>query len=441
MKRNRKKERQIFDEYLETSLELLNKKEISSDNIREIAEELGFSGEDLTRIEEAVEKLKKRGASYLQNGYYDGAIQDFTKAAALNPFDVEIKTSLAESYYRRGRDDKSPSDFANAESWAEDAIRIDPSSQPGYQVLHNIKRHREKRKKNIISAVAAAGAAGIILLFFLLFFPILSSSVPERSPITPVQPVSSNEISIAGTQPRGKIPKQQIPVRLSETVNDSYELFVQSSVLNEYNNSYSYELTGEIKNDTTVITALMIKATAYDSEGRALFIIYQNLLRSSEPSIFPGDILPVYLLKYEQGKKAPEVDTIVLSFQLTEGYAFSGPPLDYPEIPIAWEPNQPPGMDLRFTVRNSKIASLNPPSHFLVLGIENTGSLPIDNLRIKLEHRNKNGELIASSLHYCVVSTDPNLRPGTRFPKFFTGKLPKGTTEITSVSASVIEID
>lgn len=441
MRRKRKKERQIFDEYLETSLELLNIEDISKDNIREIAEELGFSGEDLTRIEEAVEKLKKRGKSYLQNGYYDGAIQDFTKAAALSPFDVDIKNSLAESYYRRGRDDKSSSDFANAESWAEEAIRSDPSSKQGYQVLHNIKRHREKRKKQFITAAAAAGSAGVLLLFFLLFFPMLRLAVPERQLKPPVQPVST-EITEAGrSEPAEKAPKQQIPVRLSKTVNDNYDLFVQSSVLNEYNNSYSYELAGEITNDNTVITALMIKATGYDRDGRALFIIYQNLLSSSDPSIFPGDFLPVYILKYEQGQKAPEVDNIELSFQLTEGYAFSGPSLDFPEIPVTWEPSKPPGIDLRVTMRNSRIASLNPPSHFLVLGFENTGTRPIDNLRIKLEHRNKDGNLVASSLHYCIVSTDPNFRPGTRFPKFFTGKLPQGTEEIAGVTAAVIEVD
>ncbi len=197
-------------------------------------------------------------------------------------------------------------------------------------------------------------------------------------------------------------------------------------------------MTAEIENKESVLTALMVKAAAYDSTGRAVFIVYKNLLAANNPPVYPGDYLPLYILKYDE-KKAPDVDTIEISFQLAEGYKYLGPSLVFPEIETNWETAKPPGIDISLTRRESRIAELNPPSHFLVLAVKNTGTRPIDNLRIRIDHHDAKGEILTSALHYLVLSSGPRLRPGKQFPEFFADRLPQGTKSVASVSATVIE--
>ncbi len=439
MKRKRKKERKILDEYLEASLGLLDKDAISTDDIKEIAQELGFSGSDLSKINEAVEKLRERGEASLKNEYYDGAIQDLTTAAALRPFDGKLKSILAECYFRRGKEDRSGSDFSHARTWAEEAIRIDPSCRHAYQILHSLKRYRQRRKKRLMQLGVSSAVIMIAAVLFLVFLALRKTGSISTSP--PAEVIDS--VAPAGNTKENtssRAMRRQIAVSLSETVDPAYALYSQSSILSAYKDAYSYELTAEIENGESVLTALMVKATAYDSKGKAVFIVYKDVLTTNDPPIYPGDHIPFYILKYEK-ESVPEVENIEISFQLTEGYAYTGPSIDFPEIPLEWEMEKPAGIDISLTQRESSIAKLNPPSHFLVLAVENTGIRPIDNLRIRIDRYSAEGSLLTSALHYLVISSGPQLRPGKRFPEFFADRLPKGIKKIDNVSVSVVETE
>jgi tetratricopeptide (TPR) repeat protein len=438
MKRKRKMERKILEEYLEASLRLLDKDALSRNDITAIAAELGFSRSDLSKIDEAVEKLRERGEASLKNEYYDGAIQDLTTAAALSPFDGKLKSILAECYFRRGKEDHSGSDFSYARTWAEEAIRIDPSCRHAYQILHSLKRYRQRRKKRIIQLGIISSV--IVILSILLLAILILSKTDSISASPPAEVVDSAAASVKPNENTGsRSMRKKISVSLSETVDPAYSLYSQSSIISTYKDAYSYELTAEIENGESVLTALMVKATAYDAQGKALFIVYKDVLTTNDPPIYPGDHIPFYILKYEK-EDVPEVENIEISFQLAEGHAYTGPSIDFPEIPIEWEVRKPAGIDISLTERKSSIAKLNPPSHFLVLAVENTGSRPIDHLKIRIDRYNAQGSLLTSALHYLVISSGPQLRPGRRFPEFFADRLPRGTEKIASVSASVIEV-
>lgn len=138
-------------------------------DLEEAARDLGLSDADLQRIEAAAAAHKQRGERFLDRQLWGEAVDAFSQATTLRPFDATLMHALARAYLGRWRATGAPADREAADRYAHRTLELDPDHTASYEVLQELKRQRVSSAVPSASKVRLSMALlmGAILLILL----------------------------------------------------------------------------------------------------------------------------------------------------------------------------------------------------------------------------------------------------------------------------------
>ena len=423
---------QILQDYIARLLAMQDERQewLGEHDLNAVARDLGLSDEDLARLDAVIEGHRQRGKNFGRHGAWDEAISEFRQAAVLDPFDVPLLYELAVAHASRWEDAKDPEDQADAERYARRCIELDPGHQPSYELLTTLKKplvptpaaSRQRLLISIAAAVVLIAALGVALAFFSLqnTFP------PNASPTSNPAPAPNPSPPTTDAPPASEV---AIPVRLLAD-GQALRLDVQRSLLNRYDDAFSYTLHATLHNEADELHRLRLKMTLLDADGTALQTKYFDGLADHKPYLRPGDTAPVSELIYEK-QPPPDLQNVELSVDIIEretAAANYGTPTP---VPLTWEFTQPAHLDVAVFERESRISDgLREPLHFLTLAVRNNGTRPVQHLRLKVTWFDAEDNVLASELTYAVASSGPAMRAGETWVARAIGTLPADDTPL-----------
>ncbi|MDB5032910.1 MAG: hypothetical protein JWQ98_151 [Chlorobi bacterium] len=177
--------------YIERITALQNERNsaLSMSDLQSVARELGMSDDDLAAAEREAVNHRTRGMGLMRQGLWDNAVSELSASVGLHPSDVESLHGLAAAYAGRYREKADEGDRAQAESYAQQALAIDPNHAATFSLLGDLKKSSQgeptrispvARKRLTIVAVAVIVVA--LVLIFLLVLGANSNTTPAPMP-------------------------------------------------------------------------------------------------------------------------------------------------------------------------------------------------------------------------------------------------------------------
>lgn len=129
--------------------------QLSVDEMRATALELGISDAELAAADQEAEKRIERGRGFLRHGRLMDALKDLTEAAALRPQDVDTLHLLARAHLDAFRRTRKEPHRAQAEQLARFCLELAPDHDASYTLLNNLDTLADRRTLAVIVAVSA----------------------------------------------------------------------------------------------------------------------------------------------------------------------------------------------------------------------------------------------------------------------------------------------
>ena len=109
-------------------------------DLKTAAQDLGLSDDDLERLAATTEAHRTRGRSFSERGLWDEAVEEYSQAATLNPFDAEATHELTQAYLGRWQTTGEALDHDAAERYAHRTLQLDPEHAASYEIIKELKR-------------------------------------------------------------------------------------------------------------------------------------------------------------------------------------------------------------------------------------------------------------------------------------------------------------
>lgn len=113
---------------------------LDAEELRQIAEELGMSEDDLKYLQKKIQDYIARGKGYSRYEDWDSAIDEFQQALILSPNDLEALYGLANAYKHRWllRGDKEA--LHKAKQYVKQALNVSPTHDPSFRLASELNR-------------------------------------------------------------------------------------------------------------------------------------------------------------------------------------------------------------------------------------------------------------------------------------------------------------
>lgn len=172
--------------------------ELTQEQLRQIAEEIGMSSDDLAYVQQQTQDHVNRGTGFLRHRNWSGAIQELMEGATLAPSNMTIMLSLAEAHFGRWGEEGEGNDRERARYYAERVLRTNSTSDRALAIVSAIDRNQRPgrgappaaAKRSLTIALAMGLVVAAIGVFFALGGEKRESPAPMPEPIPePEQPI------------------------------------------------------------------------------------------------------------------------------------------------------------------------------------------------------------------------------------------------------------
>ena len=170
----------ILQDYLVRLMTMQDQRQdwLEEADLKTAAQDLGLSDADLERLAAATEAHRTRGRSFTERGLWDEAVEAYSQAATLNPFDADAAHELARAYLGRWHVSGDEADHAAAERYTHRTLQLAPEHSASYEVLQELKRRPVRtggptRAEMNLSKTLVVGTVVVLVVLALLVLFIL----------------------------------------------------------------------------------------------------------------------------------------------------------------------------------------------------------------------------------------------------------------------------
>ena len=127
--------------YMERALALRpqNQDELSPEELREVALELGLTEADLARAEAEGAEHAQRGEGFVRHGRFADAIREYREALILRPGHLDTMSALAWAHRRHWAASGDRESRASAEALARRCLDLDPRHDRSIKLLNELE--------------------------------------------------------------------------------------------------------------------------------------------------------------------------------------------------------------------------------------------------------------------------------------------------------------
>lgn len=364
-----------MNEMLKTYIERVEKlrqedqTKITSADLEDIARQVGLTDKDFAAVDRHVEAARERASGFAEHGLWDDAIAEYEDALAFVPTQVEVLLEAASAYLGRARATGSSSDRERALQHARECLRIDPTFDPAFKVLAELRALEDgselvvtdqaqtsgSRSTLIISAVAgltvlAVGGLMVPLAYF-ADAPDSAPSieVPVKSPDRSRPPTSDGQPDLSGDHEfrTGEVEGVAL-IPVDSPQGRGLVLHAPKSAHKVYPEKSFYELHAVLQNvGSREFDEVKAELTFVGRKNAPLKTYMANLVRSHQATLRPGDRLP-FSVTIEAPREFEELRIKVVEAQArkAEPYAQETP------VELLWAARQPDTIDLHIAERS-----------------------------------------------------------------------------------------
>lgn len=221
MKESEDKIRKFIDKISEIQ-NLNEEKGLSEQDLKEIAFEMGMTGEEWRKVEKTFNDYLTRGKGFLKYRNWDDALYELQQASALYPDHVDVLYHLALAYEGRWLGKRDKDDRNKAEECAKKCIQINPAHQGALKLISSLKRRQRPVNKTRILIGGIVLVLAVFAVRALLYF---------MQQGTPKAPDSSNTSTSTSTSATLTLNKMLLPYivcinRHSKRIYQSYNRYL-----------------------------------------------------------------------------------------------------------------------------------------------------------------------------------------------------------------------
>lgn len=402
-----------LESYLRKLLEIQENERLEIEDLKAIAMNMGMDEADWQAVREALEDHLTRGQGHLDHQQWTDAIDEFTEARAIDPYDTSACYGLAQAYHGRWQETGEKEDRKLAGDFARATLDLDPGHLPSFELLSALKTAPASPAKNREAKIVILLIGGILLIVFLAWMRIpfqspvtMSESAPIPAPASPDVPPSANQLE-AGS----------IPIRLLiDDRSRGMNLQPVLSTLSYYptQQSFGYKLRALISEPESALTQLSLRMEMIDQDGQVVQSKTSELLSTLKPASRPGDQFPLAWDYFEKDvAQAPALSEIRLTVTQAEKY---GAESSYPTdrlLPLSSK--SLPGVSLEITERSSQLTKATFKKGSFQKGawaFRNTGKLPLNTLKLRIDWLGEADQVLSSKDFFVVSVAQPPLAPG-----------------------------
>jgi len=382
----------------------------TTDELREIASEMGMSGHEFDEMLGDAAAHRQRGETLFGHGRIEDAREAFQMAADLVPSDVEALHGLARCFYSIGMRDRHNEALQTARGYAHAVLRLAPMHDGAAQLLNAID--------SAISAIApqrSGGSRGFVLAGIVAAL-VLAGGVVGYITLSPqtfesAAPWSGNATA---SGPLYEVGDRQMPVDFDMGPAESgLHLDIRESVLSVYDDSAWANVRGYLVNDSTLeLFEVTGQARVVSEDGTGMGTRPVRFVESDGPSLRPGESVPFYALL----EVNPEAERWAVSLDTVNGGEapdkYDPAPVITPRFEV--EPRSGMGVEIRERHLAYSANQFNERGGWLrgELRFINSGTRDIETLRVRVDGLGMRGEVIESSTRYVVSTSGPRMSPG-----------------------------
>lgn len=408
--------------YIEKVLELTHRRDGQPDDapspgdLEAVAKELGLSGADRKRLEQAAADALARGLGFLEHGRPRDAVEELETAAALRPHDVETLHALAAARGALSIETGSAEEDAAARALVRRTLALDPRHKPSFELLNRLDA--AKKRGPSVGPGRPAGSSkriGKIAAVLVVLGVIVVALMLVRRPPAPANAsdgsASADEAEAPATEPGDTPPERLFPVSAppsmavagdgridaTYTLDESFDgkgvgLDVKAAWFNRYPERTYYNAWLLLKNDTgSVVSELKAKTEYLDASGKVLAAQNHFPVISIAEPLQPGDTVPVRVIK----EVAPEV--VAARMHLEKLTTREVAPREAAKaVELEWPVAKPADVDVEVRERWVELSENTLKGgfwHKIVLELHNKSAKPLRALNINVQRFDGGGQL------------------------------------------------
>ncbi|MEL6674530.1 MAG: hypothetical protein AAFR61_20135 [Bacteroidota bacterium] len=430
---------EIIKAYIERLLAL--KDELKEQDLRPLAQELGFSDPDWQHLQEEVQDHVQRGSGFLRYDNWKDAMKEFTHALELNPFHETALKGLMDANHLAWRQTQHPLYLETSLGFARKLLQENPGHDTALRLISEHQKtplsppppvskpilkptdkptpadHSSQKLKNELVTTGAIILGLVLFLGFIIIFISLESNEAPSSPQDAYSSANgleatssswedsrsvsasagvneSGEISVSvdmnmtsqadwvEEEPGGFWAKTAVNFSLSPSpLAKQTEFKIKEAGYNNYEESFVFGLRGEMKTAAILSTGMKVNLKGYSIHNQLLF--NHNMLYF--PELASEEIVPVeinFTKNYPLRRSVAQV--IVTATEVPEGE--SGFEVSN-AIGLSWNDWTEPGLDIGIQQMHiTEVASPSgTPQIETTWKLTNNGTLTITKLAFFVE--------------------------------------------------------
>ncbi|MEZ4460737.1 MAG: hypothetical protein R3E66_13615 [bacterium] len=399
--------------------------DLTEGDLREIVRELGWSDEDIAKIDAEIEASSERGANFASHRLWSNSIAEYEDALRLAPTRLSILSGLASSHMGKFRETQEPEHRTKAEYYARRCLDIDPRYQTAYAIVREIGDARTRGPR--AGRRLAAGVAILSVLVGAGVFVSLSDSPDTmRVPIVPpregtpqapqnVTPVTAPPpVKVVATPPTS--PQSNIEVEFQAAEGLGLTLEMRKIEQSDYDSGSYFSYAALLKNTGNLeFSKISGRLELVGADGTNEVVHAATFLDTHEGDMRPGDVHEMQTtMKSRPGVKlARFVVTTMESRVAPERYP------DLVPVNVIWDIRQPPSVKLDIFERRVKVGDrsksiLNTAYFEAEWEIRNVGSQTLKKLNLEYRLYDKSNNLLVTNSMLTVYSSLPEFLPGEK---------------------------
>ncbi|ESA37094.1 tetratricopeptide repeat domain protein [Leptolyngbya sp. Heron Island J] len=422
---------------------------VTQDTLAVIAQEVGITSDELTAISTQADSHLTRGRAYIEFGCLDDAVKELGHAASLEPLNLDVLHTLANTYNLRYNRTHDADDRQKALLVAKRCVELKPDDKEALVLISFLENNSTKgnpKPSPWTQQKVAALAGGVVTfgigMMGLSRLPIFS---PPPAPMGPapgtIVPGSVIYESLdAADANDSQSARDDMAIELSSDVDipvvfDYPGLVMEPrrSELGDYEDATYYQLQGVFINSSNQeFSNLVLDVEFLDRNGVAIATAQKEAIADTDALIRPGDTHTFNLLQ----KITPELETVrlsAISLQQAPARRTYVPPTP---INYSWDQLEPEDISFELASRSEEFSGPTPtspqpdatatgnpdakptqtPAGPTTFNAEwviiNTSSVPIRELKLKTDFYSGNNRLLQSEDVFAINTNDAPLLPG-----------------------------
>lgn len=372
--------------------------DLSADDLRAIALDLGLSEDDLAAGRAEAERYHQRGMGFLRHRRWADAVEELKAASALAPDRLDVCHALASAHAGRWHQDRHPVDRDAAEALARRCLDLAPDHEPSFVLLNALDAParsgspRRWLKPALLLGISLVSLAGAMAAWDRR--PATVSAVPASTAARPA-PLVEVPVSLVADAKAAGI---RLDARLSQLAN--YET-----------SSYYKQAIALTNTGATEWQTLTLQAEYLDADGAVIAQKPVTALANHKASVRPGD---VHLFNDLQ-RTTPRLQQVRLRVLVRQEVPIKAAKLVPRPLEATWATAAPAGVKLAFRERSgavSRNAMFSTVYVKPVVEIENTGSVTVKTLRMAISLYDAGNKLLGTWEHLAVSGEGMSLPPG-----------------------------